>query len=241
MSKPFQEIYALNECAVTLVFGDEISISIAEKINQFNSVLLASPFEGFITSVPAYCTLTVYYDFFLVRSSGLPGDSGFDKVSQYLRELRVSSEVIEMANEKVVIPVCYGGTFGPDLEEVAQLTGLSKQDVVTLHTESLYQVYMIGFVPGFGYLGGMDSRLVAPRKASPRAIVAAGSVGIAGGQTGIYPLETPGGWQIIGRTPLKMFDATRKNPSLLKAGHTVVFRSISVAEFNELNESEHGD
>ncbi|RZM27385.1 MAG: carboxyltransferase domain-containing protein, partial [Pedobacter sp.] len=141
MSKLFQEIHALNERAVTLVFGDEISISTAEKISEFNRVLLARPFIGFVTSVPAYSTLTVYYDYFLVLASGLPGESGFDKVSQFLRELRVSNKVNKMATERVVIPVCYGETFGPDLEEVAQLTGLSKQDVVTLHTASLYRVH----------------------------------------------------------------------------------------------------
>jgi inhibitor of KinA len=131
----------------------------------------------------------------------------------------------------VEIDVCYGGEFGPDLEEVARLRGLSVDEVVRIHSTGDYLVYMIGFSPGFPYLGGLDSRIATPRRAAPRTLVPAGSVGIGGDQTGVYPIASPGGWQLIGRTPQQIFVVSREPPTLIQAGDRVRFRSISADEF----------
>ena len=234
---PEQEfkIYALSEQAVTLVFGTEIKETTANKIDNFNRLLNQKPFSGFTSSVPAYTTLSIYYDLLSVINSNLPGKNGFEKVSNYLKTLgNENQEEPADSSNLITLPVFYGAEFGPDLEEVSNITNLSIEEIIELHSSAIYKVYMIGFVPGFAYLGGMDERLASPRKLTPSASVPAGSVGIAGKQTGIYPLETPGGWQIIGQTPLKMFDANRAQPSLLKAGDEVKFQSIALEEFKEL-------
>lgn len=236
---PEQEfkIYALSEQAVTLVFGSEIKETTANRIGNFNRLLNKNPFFGFTSSVPAYTTLSIYYDLLSVINSDLPGENGFEKVSNYLKSINSKNQedVTEVPN-RITLPVFYGAEFGPDLEAVSIIANLSVDEVINLHSTTVYKVYMIGFVPGFAYLGGMDERLASPRKLTPRASVPAGSVGIAGKQTGIYPLETPGGWQIIGQTPLKMFDTNRAQPSLLKAGDEVKFQSIGLEEFNELSQ-----
>lgn len=239
MNNLFKEIYALSERAVTVLFGWEISTETAERIRRFDFALRHHPFHGLITTVPAYCTLTIYYDPSILYSTVMPGHSNFDKISRFLNDLVVSGHSQLKTAARVTIPVCYGGDFGPDLDLVSDSAELDIAEVIALHSLPVYQVYMIGFVPGFSYLGGMDSRLAMPRKTQPRALVAAGSVGIAGEQTGIYPLGVPGGWQIIGRTPLKMFDAARSKPSLLKAGDEVIFKPISIDQFYELSEEQH--
>jgi inhibitor of KinA len=134
----------------------------------------------------------------------------------------------------VRIPVCYGGELGPDLDGVAAFGSVSTDEVIALHSAPTYRVFMLGFVPGFAYMGVVDARIAAPRRPTPRVRVPAGSVGIAGVQTGIYPTETPGGWQLIGRTPVKPFDARREKPFLMKAGDSVQFYPIDRAEFERL-------
>ncbi|KQM72654.1 hypothetical protein ASE74_22535 [Pedobacter sp. Leaf216] len=226
-------IYGLNEQSVTVEFGTVISEEILQLITSYNRVLMQNPFPGLITTVPAYCTLTVFFDPLLVHTSNLPGETCFDKVSYFLNHIK-QSESRQAINKpvEIIIPVCYGGSFGADIETVAKINQLSIAEVIERHSSMQYIVYMIGFVPGFAYMGGMDASLQTPRKQVPDATIPAGSVGIAGMQTGIYPIETPGGWQIIGRTPLKMFDVNRAEPSLLKGGNLVRFRAINIDEFN---------
>ncbi|MDN5283968.1 MAG: Inhibitor of KinA [Mucilaginibacter sp.] len=229
------KIYYLSEVAVTVEFGQRIAPNLLNAVNSLNVLLYGQPFPGFNTTVPAYSTLTVFYDPVLVIKSGLPGADCFEKVSGYLNNLNLQKKTAKPATEDIVtIPVCYGGDFGPDLAEVAGLHQISIKEVIKLHSAVVYKVYMIGFVPGFAYLGGMDERLSTPRKVTPRKSVPAGAVGVAGLQTGVYPLETPGGWQIIGQTPVKLFDLNRKEPSLLKPGDTVIFKAIDIKEFNKL-------
>jgi inhibitor of KinA len=233
---PEFQIYYLSEQAVTIEFGQEIAEYLLNAISGFNNLLHAQPFPGFRTTVPAYATLTVFYDPVLVYRADLPGTDCFEKVSGYLNSLNQQKKTTKsVKGNTITIPVCYGGDFGPDLEEVAVLHQLSTADVIKLHSLVTYMVFMIGFVPGFAYLGGMDERLITPRKATPRKAVPAGAVGIAGQQTGVYPLQTPGGWQIIGQTPVKLFDANREQPSLLKAGDMVKFKPIDINEFNKLS------
>jgi len=226
-------IYSSSEKAVTLQFGHDISADLLLQVTTVNQLIQNNPFPGLITTVPAYSTLTVYYNPLQVFKSTLNGLNGFQKVSNYLLSLNVPEhQSIITTKPPVIIPVCYGGEYGPDLDEVAAMHRLSPEAVVNLHSAGTYTVYMVGFVPGFAYLGGMDKSLASPRKSTPRAAIPAGSVGIAGEQTGVYPLQTPGGWQIIGRTSLSMFDAHRAQPSLLKAGDLVQFKPITVKEFN---------
>jgi inhibitor of KinA len=226
-------VYGLSERAVTVEFGHEISERLNLEVSGFDRLIHSQPFTGFITTIPAYASVTIFYDPVLLSRSDLPGADGFEKVATYLKNLKPAKKDTEEITHHT-IPVCYGGTLGPDLESLAQLHQISTNEVIRLHTTTVYKVYMIGFVPGFAYLGGMDPLLTTPRRSTPRKAVPAGSVGIAGEQTGIYPLQTPGGWQVIGQTPLKMFDIDRPQPSLLKAGDRVIFKPIDLNEFNEL-------
>lgn len=227
------KIYGLSEKSVTITFGTEIDHNLLDQIADFNQLLLQNPFPGLITTVPAYTTLTVFYDPLTVMLSDLPGERGFEKVSAYLNKIaEIKTEKSLPTANHLVIPVCYGGDFGQDLSVVARHNNLTESEVIDRHTAGHYTIFMIGFVPGFAYMGGMDNRLATPRKEVPAAKILSGSVGIAGNQTGIYPLETPGGWQIIGRTPLKMFDVNRAQPSLLKGGDRVTFKAIDENEFN---------
>jgi inhibitor of KinA len=226
-------IYGLSEQSVTVEFGTVISEELLSLITGFNQLLLQNPFPGLITTVPAYCTLTVFFDPLKVIATDLPGQFCYDKVSLYLKKLGLTKrEKSTSVADQLIIPVCYGGDFGPDILTVAQTNNLTEAEVIEMHTSVQYTVYMIGFVPGFAYMGGMDEKLTTSRKQTPDAEIAAGSVGIAGTQTGIYPMETPGGWQIIGRTPLKMFDVDRAQPSLLKSGDLITFKAIGIEEFN---------
>ncbi len=226
-------IYYLSEHAVTMEFGQEIREETLDQLRHLNNLIHQNPFPGFRTTVPAYTTLSVFFDpVQTIKNLGFPGGDCFKKVSAYLNKLKNELADEEKSTVKTVsIPVCYGGTFGPDLEEVAKRNNLSVKEVITLHSAAVYEVYMIGFVPGFAYLGGMPELLSAPRKLSQRKAVPVGSVGIAGKQTGIYPLETPGGWQIIGQTPLTLFNAENAEPALLKSGNRVIFKSIDQQEF----------
>jgi len=229
-------IYYLSEQVLTIEFGQEIAEHIFLKVHGFNNLLNRQPFPGFVTTVPAYATLTVYYDVIKVAAANMAGMDCFEKVSAYLTMLaNAQKNMPALGGDAITIPVCYGGDFGPDIDEVAVLNQISAQEVIQLHSAATYLVYMVGFVPGFAYMGGIDEKLATPRKTTPRKAVPAGSVGIAGRQTGIYPLQSPGGWQIIGQTPLKLFDAHRPQPPLLKAGDRVVFKPIDQLEFNDLS------
>jgi inhibitor of KinA len=229
---PFElKIYALIEESVTIQFGEEIHGGVAMQISIFNLSLQQQPFPGYLSTVPAYTTLRVVYNPMLVINSPLPGNNCYEKVCNYLQALVLKPDEGIRKIEILRIPVCYEEDFSPDLTQVVQHTGLPPEEIIALHCAQLYKVYMIGFIPGFAYLGGMDKRLFCPRKVQPRRAVPAGAVGIAGHQTGIYPLEVPGGWQIIGQTPYKLFDISRRQPSLLKAGDEVIFKPISGDEF----------
>jgi inhibitor of KinA len=230
---PYFRIYALSERAVTVEFGQHINEGTLNQIRNFDIALQQNPFPGFSSTVPAYTTLTVYYDPLALSCSGLPGADGFAKVSAHLQGIHAQQKsTATTPGDTITIPVCYGAELGPDIEDVARHNQLTVNEVINLHNAAIYTVYMIGFVPGFAYLGGMDARLATPRKVSPRKAVPAGAVGIAGEQTGVYPMQTPGGWQLIGQTTVKLFDANRLQPSLLKAGDKVKFQPISPEEFN---------
>jgi inhibitor of KinA len=176
--------------------------------------------------VPAYTTITVYYD---------PCTTSLDDICTRLEQLNATgSAAPELPQRTVEVPVCYGGSFGEDLDFVARHHGLTADEVVAIHTAGEYVVHLIGFAPGFPYLGGMSQRIATPRRSEPRLSVPAGTVGIAGTQTGIYSIPTPGGWQLIGRTPVALFRPWDDPPSLLRAGDAVRFRAIGEDEYRTL-------
>jgi len=226
-------IYPISECAVTVEFGNSIDEGLMQEIGGFDHMIHQKPFGGMLTTVPAYTTLTIFFNpLELINNDDLPGKSCFDKVSGYLKSLNDRYNAGPVSeNEIINIPVYYGGSAGADIEYVAAYHNLTIHEVITLHSQPVYKVYTIGFIPGFAYMGGLNESLHTPRKPTPRKAVPAGAVGIAGQQTGIYPLETPGGWQIIGQTPLSLFDANRQPPALLKAGDRVKFVPISLSDF----------
>lgn len=230
-------LYPLGDAAVVLEFGRTISPATHAAIAAFAARLAARPFVGLREVVPAFTTLTVYYDPWLASEHGRYPEP-YEWVSDQLRALMAdtSAAAAPVETEVVEIPVCYGGEFGPDLAAVAAHAGLSTAEVIALHTAPEYLVHMIGFAPGFPYLGGMDARLATPRRPQPRPLVPAGTVGIAGPQTGIYSLPTPGGWQLIGRTPLALFDPDWASPSRLRAGQRLRFVAISQQEFAQLQQ-----
>jgi len=228
------QVYPLSECAVTIEFGKTIDDHILKRVNAFDRLLHQNPLPGMYQTVPAYASLTVFFDLLLLANAPLPGKSGFDKARTYLLGLNEETGLsLDTAETSVVtIPVCYAAALGTDLEYVAARTGLSAEEVIRLHSEAVYKVCMIGFIPGFAYLGGLNPLLAIPRKGTP-VKVQPGAVGITGTQTCVYPLETPGGWQIIGHTHVRMFDPNRLRPALLKAGDLVRFEPVSLADFEK--------
>ncbi len=228
--------FEISENAISLEFGGDISKATLERISRLNECIKQNPFTELLSTIPAYTTLTLYFDSFKLMNNGsLKGATTFDKISGYIKSLHVETRTDQQTSNQIInIPVCYDATFGFDLEELTSFYQLTKEEIIEIHSSAVYTVYMIGFVPGFPYLGGLSEKLTAPRKQNPRSVIPAGSVGIAGKQTGIYPLETPGGWQIIGRTPLKLFDVNKQQPSLLKAGDKIKFEPISLNEYEDL-------
>jgi inhibitor of KinA len=240
--KDFQRVffYPLGDAAIVLQFGDSIDRQTHLAILAFTTALEQHPFAGFREYVPAFTTVTVYYDPWEVSDKGQqdPYACVTQRLQQVLQQVKAHPEKTKA--HLVEIPVCYGGKWGPDLELVAALNEITPEEVIRLHAAEEYLVYMIGFAPGFPYLGGMNDRIAAARKDKPRAKVLAGSVGIAGKQTGIYPIASPGGWQLIGRTPLVLFDPRRQPPSLLQAGDHIRFVPITEKDYEHRKEEAHG-
>jgi inhibitor of KinA len=228
------ELFALGDTAITIDWGNSIDKKLNEKIIARHNQFRQEPLTGMIEVVPAYSSLTIYYDLTIVTKKIQPGSTAFGYLCKEI-EKKLSQPVQNFITEqrRLRIPVCYEGDFAPDIDQLAKQKNISRQEIVRLHTSTSYHVYMMGFLPGFAYMGEVSEAISAQRKAQPVNIVA-GSVGIAGRQTGIYPFDSPGGWQIIGRTPLKLFDNNKEDCSLLKTGDEVVFFSISKEEFNKI-------
>ena len=227
----------LGDCAVLIEFSESSIAQTNEQAHALRAHLQDHPVSGVTDLVAAYTTLAVHYDPLQVLTETSPGGSPF---ALMVTRLRAALSSIGSRPPKpgrgVEIPVCYGGECGEDLDALARAHSVTATQVIELHCAPEYRVLMLGFAPGFAYLGGLDARLVAPRRAAPRTKVPAGSVGIGGEQTGVYPVESPGGWNLIGRTPLKMFDATRTPPCLLSPGDRVKFVSITRAQFDSWQE-----
>jgi inhibitor of KinA len=222
-----RRIIPLGECSVVVEFGNDISLELNSSAIALADYLAASPFPGFIEAVPAYSSTAIYYDAVSVIRSYEVGVSAFKRVRAFINEALSNLSVKEPAESDIVeIPTDFGPSAGPDLSFVADLHGLSTAEVIAIFTAQTYRVFMIGFLPGFAYMGEVDHRIQTPRRDQPRAKVPKRSVGIAGTQTGVYPLESPGGWQIVGRTSIEMFLPELDPPSRLKPGDKVRFVAI---------------
>ncbi|MGH7427204.1 MAG: 5-oxoprolinase subunit PxpB [Candidatus Methylomirabilaceae bacterium] len=229
----YPRVLAAGDPAVTVEFGETIDPEVNDRVLAFTRGVERLALSGVIETVPTYRSATVYFD-------PIPVDAG--PLAERLQTLAETlPPPISQVRRTVRIPVVYGGELGPDLAEVAAFARLSVEKAMALHASVCYRVYMLGFTPGFPYMGPVPDALTMPRLAEPRARVPAGSVGIAGSQTGIYPIESPGGWRLIGRTPLRLYDKGRLQPFLLEAEDRVQFLPISREEYERIARSSERD
>lgn len=236
LDRPFS-LYSLGDSAITLDLGHFIDEQLNRKVLAISARMQEHPFPGMLDIIVAYSSVTVFYDPAVTGGRAPAGeDSVYKYVGRLLEEAWAATddpEPLSSTGTLIRIPVCYGGPYGPDLEELSRIKNMSHENIVQLHCSTIYRVYMLGFLPGFPYLGKIDPRLETGRKQRPASVMA-GGVGIAGDQTGIYPVNSPGGWQIIGRTPLKLFDPAMTPPVKLSIGDQVQFYPVSPEEFRTL-------
>ena len=223
----------LSEHALVIETGSVINKETEQAVRKISALLESRKPKWIIEFIPAFTTVTVFYDPCRLRQA---------EVEQELHLLLANLDEVEApAPRQIEIPVCYGGAFGPDLGFVAEHNGLTEEEVIAIHTTGTYSVHMIGFAPGFPFIGGMSEKIAAPRRKSPRLRIPERTVGIAGMQTGVYPIETPGGWQLLGRTPLRLFLPDEDIPSLLRAGDEIRFTQINEAEYHEQEAKMHAE
>jgi len=216
--------------AILVEYGDAIDLAVNEKVRGMTTLLKRSLPQGVEAVIPAYRNLSLLYD---------PLVTSPEKLVTVLRDLETKLHEVEIPAPRVVeIPVLYGGDYGPDIEIVAAHNRLTVEQVIAIHTGTDYPIYMIGFTPGFCYLGGLDKRIHTPRRKTPRTLLPGGSVGIAEAQTGMYPVDSPGGWQIIGRTPLRLFAPEREKPFRYEAGDRIRFVPVTQDEFDRIRLTE---
>lgn len=226
-------ILTLSDSALCIELGQGIDRETNGRVHALCRAVREADISGVTEAVPTYRSLAVHYDML---------KTGQKELISALLPLIDGAGRGEQAEGRIVrIPVLYGGEWGMDIGTVARLNSLTAEEVIALHTAPEYPVYMLGFLPGFCYLGGMDARIAAPRLKTPRVRIEAGSVGIAGEQTGIYPIASPGGWQLIGRTPLSLYSPRRKKPILLEAGMRIKFYSIDRAEYERIRAEEEAE
>jgi len=208
-------IVPLGDSALLVQLGDEIDSNTNQCVHALAALINHSHFDGVIETVPAYATLLVHYD---------PLILSFGQLKNVLREKMAQIEDNAPRTQKRVdVPVRYGGEYGIDLESVARHCRLSVEEIIRIHSERIYSIFMMGFTPGFPYMGKLDDALITPRLELPRTHVPAGTVAIAGSQTGIYPIASPGGWQLIGWTPVQLFNPDSESPFLFSPGDEVKF------------------
>lgn len=223
-------IVAAGDSALTIELEPRIDPVINARAIALADAIAAAPPSGVRDVVPTYRSVTIYFDPLRTDYAAL--------VARVENDATKPAPGSAAQRDPIQIPVCYGGDFGPDLPAIAAAAGMTELDVIGLHAGRIYRVFMLGFVPGFAYLGSVDDRIAVSRHPIPRGRVVAGSVGIAGAQTGVYPTDTPGGWQIVGRTPLHPFDVRRADPFLMKPGDSVKFSAIDRGEYDRLQASQ---
>ena len=217
----------VGDCGLLVEYGNAIDPAVNQKVRSMAIVVKDNMPAGVIEIIPTYRSILIYYDPSITTPSLLKAT---------LIDLESGLSEIKIPPPKVVeIPVCYGGEYGPDIDHVAQSHNLTPQEVIHLHSEPEYLIYMVGFTPGFPFLGGLPEILHTPRLKTPRTRVPEGSVGIANGQTGVYPIASPGGWQLIGKTPISLFSPERSNPILYQAGDRIRFKPISPSDYQQIS------
>lgn len=233
------KINSFTEQSIYISFGKGISQKYLTVIRSLMDSFCAQKITGFIEAVPGYNNITIYYDPLLLYEkyrTVYVQDKFIAEVKEWINQIPIHQTTEPMI---IQIPVCYDELLGHDLAFVAEHNKLTIDEVIKIHSEAQYTVHMLGFSPGFPFLGGLSPKLETPRKMTPAQAIPAGSVGIAGQQTGIYPFETPGGWQIIGRTPIPLFNLNHESPSLLNAGDAIQFYSITLEDFKKMEEANY--
>jgi len=219
-------ILTVGDSSILVEFGKEITPETNARIATMVKLVKVQQIEGIVDMIPSFCALLINYDSRVIS---------YDKLKKRLEDvLKLDAEATSSVTNVFEIPVCYGGKYGPDMSNLEEHSGLSEKEIIEIHSGSDYLIYMLGFLPGFSYLGGLDERIHIPRLASPRIKIPAGSVGIGGAQTGIYPLDSPGGWQLLGQTPVKTYDPERETPILFEAGDYIRFVQVSEEKYLEI-------
>ena len=222
------KILTAGDSSILIQFEKKIAPEINRQISALVQLMKEQHIEGVTDTIPAFCSLLINYD---------PRVISYEEIKTRMEALlKIEIKAGEEKKRIFEIPVCYGGEFGPDIENIAKHAGLTQEEVIKIHTSRDYLIYMLGFLPGFTYLGGLDERIHTPRLANPRIKIAAGSVGIGGSQTGIYPMDSPGGWQLMGMTPVKTYDPEREIPILVEAGDYIRFVPISEERYYKIKE-----
>jgi inhibitor of KinA len=220
------DIIPLGDRALLINFEQKIEPGLHQKVMDLASNLKLAAIEGITFVLPSYCSLTVGYD---------PRKIRYQELKSTVKNLQLqTTSDHKLTTRQLVLPVCYQDPYSLDLETLSVVSGLSPKEIIELHTTTSYRVYLMGFLPGFPYLGVLPEALEFPRKQIPRQVVPERSVGLAGQQTGIYPFESPGGWNIIGRTPLPIFNAHWEHPFLIEAGDQIMFHPISEIEYSQI-------
>lgn len=220
------KIIPYGDNALLINFEQKIDVQIHQLVKAYFNTI--NQFEEVNYQIPAYCSVTVVFDQHL---------TDFDRIKFKIEKLEIKADKVDSETKIIEIPVCYEPEYAPDLESLSKELNLSQEKIIALHTSETYDVYMMGFLPGFPYLGQLPKKLECKRKSTPRKQVKQGSVAIAGNQTGIYPTDAPGGWQLIGQTPLKIFNPQNENAFLIKMGDKVKFKSISAETFKTLQQN----
>jgi inhibitor of KinA len=224
-------VVPLGDSYLLIHFTNTIDKTINQKVLNLFQTIQSANIHFIKDIIPAYSSLAIHYDLYAIKQQ-YPDQLAFDVVSKKIEDIiKQQTKDATTHTRKLEIPVCYSTSFALDLSALAQQKNISPQEVIALHISTTYRVYMIGFLPGFAYMGEVDEKITAPRRSQPRIAVPEGSVGIAGAQTGIYPFTSPGGWNIIGRTPLKLFDKNKEEPTFFQPGDEVTFYSITEDEF----------
>lgn len=222
------KVMPAGDSALVVEFGNEINEAINEKVHALAKKIRQENIPGITEMIPTFRSLLVSYDMLQIS---------YSKLSVMLSVLSRELEMNRAAHRRIVkIPCCYGARFGVDLTDMERLTGLSREEIIELHSSVDYKIYMLGFLPGFVYLGGLDKRLEVPRLDTPRVRIGKGAVGIGGNQTGIYPMDSPGGWRLIGGTPVDLYDPEREDPVLLRAGEYIRFVPISIMDYYDIRQ-----
>ncbi len=226
------KIYPVGDMSLSVDFGNYIDEVRNSKVMKLESCLRERCIPGVLEMVPSYRALMVRYD---------PLRLSYEALEKEILDLKDAVDMVGVGREKKcihLVPCCYGGDYGEDLAGMEKLTGLSGDEIIRIHAGTDYKIYMLGFLPGFVYLGGMDERIAAPRLDEPRVAIPAGSVGIGGKQTGVYPIASPGGWRLIGTTPVKFYDPDREKPILCNAGEYIRFLPISPEEYRQMEQAQ---